>query len=141
MIIDDKLMNYVLYKMRTESEVRQKCKILKLDEEYVEEAVEYLKEANYINDEIYAKKYIENIMRLKHCSQNEIKIDLLKRGIDQNTIENYLYTEETLEFEEESAKYLINKKISLGEEPLKIKKYMINKGYDFSLIEKYLFSD
>ena len=110
MIIEDKLMKYVLFKKRTEIEVRKKCKMLNYEEENIEEIIEYLKENEYIDDELYIDKYIKNIMRLKKCSINEIKIDLMRRGIDENLIEKYI-TEELEEFEKESAKILAEKKL------------------------------
>ena len=44
MIIEDKLMRYVLYKKRTENEIRQKCISMNYEEYYIEEVIEYLDE-------------------------------------------------------------------------------------------------
>ena len=46
-----KILKYVLYKKRTEQEIRQK--FLEEDENLLEDAIEYLKEAGYINDKVY----------------------------------------------------------------------------------------
>lgn len=136
MIIDDKLMNYVLYKMRTVSEVRKKAQSLKLQDEYIDDAIEYLIEAGYLDDDNYCQKYVQNVMRLKNASQNEIKIDLLKKGVSEDIIDNYVYTEETKEYEEESAKILAEKKYKLGTELLKVKKYLLSKGYSYDAVNK-----
>ena len=134
MIIEDKLMKYVIFKKRTEYEVIQKCKLLKYEEEKIEEIIEYLKENEYINDENYIERYIQNIMRLKQCSINEIKIDLLRRGIDDNLIEKYI-NEELEEFETNSAQILASKKYKTMEKE-KIKKYLLNKGFSYSNVTK-----
>lgn len=134
MIVEDKLMKYVLFKKRTEIEVRKKCKMLNYDEQNIGEIIEYLKENEYINDEIYIDKYIKNIMRLKKCSINEIKIDLIRRGIDENLIEKYI-TEELEEFEKESAKILAEKKLKSFEKE-KVIKYLLNKGFSYSNVIK-----
>ncbi len=136
MIIDDKLMNYVLYKMRTIEEVRRKAHMLKLQDEYIDEAIDYLIEAGYLNDENYCKKYVENVMRLQKSSRNEIKIDLLKKGVNEDIIDEYAFTDDTLEFEEQSAIILAQKKYKLGTEPLKIKKYLLSKGYSYESVSK-----
>ncbi len=136
MIIDDKLMNYVLFKMRTVAEVRRKAQMLKLQDEYIDEAIEYLIEAGYLNDEKYCKKYVENVMRLQQSSRNEIKIDLLKKGVSEDIIDEYVFTDETLEFEEQCAVILANKKHKLGTEQLKIKKYLLSKGYSYESVSK-----
>ncbi len=136
MIVDDKIMNYVLYKMRTKNEVRQKCKNLKLEDDYIDEIIEYLEEAGYINDSNYAKKYVENVMRLKNESANGIKIDLLRKGIDEDIIDNFIYTDEVAEFEEKSATILAEKKYRSCMDIIKLKKYLLSKGFTYESISK-----
>ena len=134
MILDDKLMKYVLFKKRTENEVKQKCKTLKFEDDYIEKILEYLKENDYINDEKYIEKYIQNVMRLKNCSINEIKIDLLKRGIDDFFIEKNI-TEELEDFEMKSVIILAEKKIKTMDVE-KLKRYLLNKGFSYSNVSK-----
>lgn len=135
MIIDDKLMRYVIFKKRTEKEVRQKCLKLEYTEDYIEEIIEYLKENEYINDQKYVEKYIQNIMRLKSSSRFEIKMDLIRRGVPEEFIEKYMtQNDEILEaFEMESASKLAKKRQSNTEKE-KIKKYLMTKGYVYSSI-------
>lgn len=135
MIVDDKLMKYVIFKRRTEKEVRQKCQKLQYTEEYIEEVIEYLTENNYINDKIYVEKYIHNTIRLKTSSIYEIKVDLLRRGINEEYIEEYLNKNfiELEEYEHESAIKLARKKDGNAELE-KIKKYLLSKGYRYDSI-------
>lgn len=133
MIIDSKLMKYVLFKKRTEHEVREKCKKLDYTQEYTDEIIDYLKEAEYINDELYVKKYISNLIKLKKASVAEVKLDFMKRGIDFDMID-YDLLEELYEHEKESAVYLANKKYKAGDEIDKIKRYLGGKGYSYSNI-------
>lgn len=137
MIIDSKLMKYVIFKKRTENEVRKKCEILNYNEDYTDEVINYLKEANYINDELYVSKYIKNVMNLKKSSITEIKIDLLKRGVKEEIIENEILKnyEELNSFELNSAINLAVKKYKTYEIE-KIRKYLFNKGYTFNNISK-----
>ena len=69
MILDDKLVSYVLYKKRTISEVREKCRKLGFTEEYIDEIIEYLVENGYLDDEKYVMKYILEIIKLKKKSR------------------------------------------------------------------------
>lgn len=135
MIVDNKLMKYVLFKKRTEKEIRQKCKQLDYSEEYTDEIVEYLKEAEYINDKVYVQKYIQNVLKLKTSSIFEIKMDLLRRGIDEDEIEKYI-DDELYEFEERSAIALARKKYKAVGEIDKVKRYLMNKGYSRSNVSK-----
>lgn len=136
MIIEDKLVRYVLFKRRTENEVRNKCKQLKYEDDYTDEVIEYLKEAEYINDKVYVEKYINNTKKLKHSSVNEIRMDLMRRGIDSDLIDIGLSEDSLYEFELESAIYLANKKFKSGDDIEKIKKYLLNKGYTYSNVSK-----
>lgn len=135
MIIDDKLMKYVIFQKRTEAEVRQKCQKLNYAENYTEEVVEYLKENEYINDEKYVEKYIANVMKLKKASIYEIKINLLKKGVDEKYIDAYVSEQydELIEFEEQSAKKIVKKKIAQNEKD-RIKRYLKSKGYLYNSI-------
>ena len=135
MILDNKLMKYVLFKKRTEKEVRQKCKQLDYTEDYSDEIIEYLTEAGYINDEIYVQKYIQNVIKLKKCSVFEIKMDLMRRGIDDDLIEKYI-DDSLYEYEEECAIELAQKKYRSENDMDKVKKYLINKGYTRSNVSK-----
>lgn len=136
MIVDDKIMRYVLFKKRTVDEVRKKCATLKYEEDYIEEIIDYLKEAKYIDDEVYVTKYVNDIKKLKHVSIAQMRNDLLRRGVDVNIIENILSDEEIYEYELESANYLAIKKLKSGEEIEKIKRFLLNKGYSYSNVSK-----
>ena len=135
MIIDDKLMKYVIFKKRTEKEVRQKCQKLQYTEEYTDDVIEYLTENNYINDKVYVEKYIQNVIRLKNSSIFEMKMDLLRRGVSEDYIDNYISEnfEELMEFENQSAIKLANKKY-FNTEIEKVKKYLISKGYKYDSV-------
>lgn len=133
MIIDSKLMKYVIFKKRTEHEVREKCKTLNYTSEYIDEIIDYLKEAEYINDDIYITKYINNLLKLKNSSVAEVKLDFMKRGIDFDKVDSDL-VESLYEHEKESAIYLAAKKYKSGDSIDKIKRYLNGKGYVYANI-------
>ena len=135
MILDNKLMKYVIFKKRTEKEVRIKCKQLDYTEDYIDEVIDYLKESDYINDEIYIQKYIQNVIKLKKCSVFEIKMDLIRRGVDDDLIEKYI--DDTIyEYEELCAVELAQKKYKVDGDIDKVKRYLMNKGYTHSNVTK-----
>ena len=55
-----KILKYILYKKRTENEVRKKFENF-FDSELFEDIIDYLKEAGYINDVDYINKTIDNM--------------------------------------------------------------------------------
>lgn len=123
-----KVLKYILFKKRTESEVRQK---FKSDEgEMLNDVIDELKELNYINDKTYIEKAMKEYMNLKNLSIKELEYKLISKGIKKDLIDNYIYTnrEMLLEYEIKSAKNIIIKKInSQGKE--EILNYLRKKRY------------
>lgn len=133
-----KVLKYVLYKKRSEAEIRNKFSGV-IDENLLEDIIQYLKETKYINDKEYISKTINDFMVLKNLSIKEIKYKLLLKGLDKNDIENYIYEnrDELEEYEIKSAQNIIaKKKISLDNE--QIKQYLLKKGYMIESINRTL---
>ena len=124
-----RVMKYVIFKKRTENEIRQKFQNI-IEENMLEDIIEYLKEANYINDYEYIEKQINEYKILKTLSIKEIKYKLLSKGLDKNLIDDYIsnHNEELQEYENNSQQKIIQKKKDTMDE-LKLKQYLIKKGY------------
>lgn len=131
-----KVMKYIIYKRRTENEVRTKF-ANSIDETILEDIIEYLKEAKYIDDEEYIARSINNIKNLKNLSIKEIKYKLLVKGINKDDIDNFFYKnkEELEEYEVQSAKNIVLKK-SRDYDVESIKMYLLRKGYKLENISK-----
>ena len=56
-----KVLKYVLYKKRSENEIRKKFE-KEIEENLLEDIIAYLKEAKYIDDKEYIRKTINNFM-------------------------------------------------------------------------------
>ena len=123
-----KVLKYILFKKRTEQEVRQKFK--PDSGELLDDVIEELKNLNYINDEEYVQKAVKEYMNLKKLSIKEIQYKLISKGIKKNIIDRYIYDneEELLEYEVKSAISIINKKINNTEE-IELLNYLKKKGY------------
>ena len=124
-----KVLKYIIYKKRTEHEVRQKFE-KEFDEDMFEKIIEYLKEAKYIDDSDYIERAINNFRILKNMSNVELKYKLMSKGINNNLIEDYFYEnrEEIKDYEVNSAKNIIGKKRKEMEDQ-DIKIYLMKKGY------------
>ena len=130
-----RVLRYILYKTRTEQEVKNKFQKT-IEENMLEDIIEYLKETGYINDKEYIRKTINNFIALKNLSIKEIKYKLLSKGLNKNDIEDYLYeNRETLEQYERKAASNIMCKKSMSMEKDDIKQYLLKKGYKLENIE------
>ena len=131
-----RVLRYILYKKRSEQEVRTKFEKT-IDGELLEDIIEYLKEAKYINDKEYIEKTVNNFKILKNLSIREIQYKLMAKGLKRNDIEDYIYEnkEELEEYETKSASNIIYKK-SASMESDDIKQYLLRKGYKIENINK-----
>ncbi|MCI8470150.1 MAG: hypothetical protein HFJ35_01370 [Clostridia bacterium] len=131
-----KVLKYILYKKRTEQEIRKKF-VSSIEENMLEDIIEYLKEAKYIDDSELIERTINNFMQLKNLSIKEIQYKLIAKGLNKNDIEDYIYEnrEELEEYETKSAKNIIDKKL-ISMEPKEIKQYLLKKGYKLENINQ-----
>ena len=130
-----KVLKYIMYKKRTEQEVRRK--FVAEDQELLDEVIENLKEIGYINDENYIERAVNEFMNLNNLSLKELKDKLMAKGAKQNLIEDYIsnHFEELEEYEIASARNLIQKKQNGMEEQALIQ-FLLKKGYKMDSIKE-----
>lgn len=123
-----KVLKYVLYKKRTEREVRQK--FTENTGNLLDNVIEYLKKENYINDVFYIEKSINEMQKLKNLSIKEVKYKLLAKGLSSKLIDEYIYEhkDDMLEYEINSAKSILVKKLNLMEKE-DVLVFLRKKGY------------
>jgi len=123
-----KVLKYVLYKKRTENEIRQKFS--ENSGNLLDNVIEYLKQENYINDLSYIEKSINEIQRLKNLSIREVKYKLLTKGLSSKLVDEYIYEhkEEMLEIKRKSPKTILIKKANTMEIE-DVYNYLRKKGY------------
>ena len=124
-----KVLKYILFKKRTENEVRKK--FISDEGELLNDVIDELKNIGYINDETYIEKAVKEYINLKNLSIKEIEYKLISKGIKKDLVDNYIYNnkEMLLDYEIKSAKNIIAKKINLQDKEeilsgLKKKRYM-----------------
>ena len=131
-----KVMNYIMYKKRTEYEVRNKFSKT-LEENLLNDIIEYIKEAGYLSDTAYIDRAVSEFKALNNLSRKEIKYKLYSKGVENSLIEDYFSenSEELYEYELKSAKNIVIKKeITMDEE--EIENYLRKKGYREDIIKE-----
>lgn len=81
---------YLSRKYRSEKEVESKMNRDGFPKETVESVINELKSMGYINDRIYAQKYIFDRSKLKPKSRKMLKYELKNKGIKQHIIDEVL---------------------------------------------------
>ena len=124
-----KVFKYITYKKRTEQEVRNKFRG-QIDDQMLEEIIDYLKEAKYLDDYEFIEKQVREYMNLKTMSITEMKYKLATKGLDRKLIEKYIDNnyEELKEYEQRCIEKIRSKKAGTMEEQ-ELQQYLYRKGY------------
>lgn len=130
-----KMLKYIMYKKRTEREIRQKFS--NMDEAMVDDAIEYLKEADYINDSNYVERAVQEFININTLSIKEIKYKLASKGIDSKLTEDYIskHIDELEEYEIKCVQKIYNKKIN-NSEKIEVINFLRKKGYKENSIKE-----
>ena len=130
-----KVISYIMYKKRTEYEVRQKFSSI-IKSNMLEDIIEYIKQAGYLNDLEYIEKTIKDFTNLKNLSIKEVEYKLYSKGISKDLIEDYKYEniEELKEYEIKSAYQILLKKSTQNQE--EVIQYLLKKGYKLDNIKE-----
>ncbi len=130
-----KMLKYILYKKRTEQEIRQK--FCKEDENAMEDAIEYFKELNYINDFNYVQRSVQEFINLKSLSIKEITYKLCQKGVSKKIVDEYVrkQEDELVEYEMNSARKIWQRKIQSLDENA-VKDFLYKKGYRQDVIQE-----
>ena len=131
-----KVMNYIMYKKRTEYEVKNKFSKV-LEENLLNDIIEYVKEAGYLSDISYIERAIQEFKNLNNLSRKEIRYKLYSKGIPNDLIEDYFseYSDELYDYELQSAKNIkVKKENTMDEE--QIQNYLRKKGYTQNVLDE-----
>lgn len=115
-----KVMNFIMYKKRTEYEVKQKFSRI-MNEDTLEEIIEYIKDAGYLSDKDYVERAVNEFMALKNLSIFEIRNKLYAKGISRDDIDDYIeaHRDELEKYEARSRENIIRKKsVTMDEQEL-----------------------
>ena len=137
----DTALNFIGYKMRTASQVRNKLLHLEFSEAVVEQVLEFLIKYKYVDDLDYSRRYIRERERLNPRGTYAIKAELRQKGIAENIILLALENEEI--DETASARRVIEKKCRYLEvidekEKKRLCGFLQRKGYSYDIIKEVL---
>lgn len=131
-------LEWVLLRPHSEKECRdylyKKIFEKKLDKNYIDRIIEKLKSKNYLNDVRFAKYYVENRFSKKGVSSKRLRMELIKKGISKEIIEETLAGSERNDAEE--IKKMIAKKRSKYPDDEKLTAYLVRQGFQYDLVRE-----
>lgn len=135
----NRAINYIESRERTEYEIRNKLKTLYYTEEVIDRVIAFLEEYHYIDDERYAKQFVDTYANRK--SKARLRQDLMLKGVDKEIIQ---YTLEETEVDEEAVlRELVDRKLfhidKLDDNMYRrTVNFFMRRGYNYQLISKFL---
>lgn len=108
------------------------------DEREIEQTVSFLEEYKLLDDEEYARRFVNDCINIKGFGQFRIKNELKEKGIDRETADRILSEYDFNEIEEEKILPLAQKKLG-GDFTIqniaKTKRYLASRGFSFDAID------
>lgn len=126
---------------KSEKEMKDKLLLKGYDEITIERTLDFLKEYNFLNDENYARIYVKD--KIKAEGKRKIKYTLIRKGIDDNLIEDELSKVLSDDLKEVALALALKKYNTLKKREndkyklsQKLYRFLVSKGYDFDLISQ-----
>lgn len=132
---------YLSYKYITEAELSEKLRNNGYDEDVILNVINELKSMGYINDMIFAQKYVYERIKLKPKAKKMLKMELNKKGVSDEIADQVLGE---LDLDEDVViERLIRKKFGKYDmkDPKierKVYSFLLHRGFDFADIKTVL---
>lgn len=139
-----KIGQFCAYQERNHKEVKEKLYSYGLYKDQVEELMSKLIQENFLNEERYAIAYAGGKFRAKDWGKNKIKYGLKQHQVSDYCIKKALKTIDDEEYVKTLQKLYVAKEKTLKSEKnifikkRKIQQYLMQKGYEVSLINELL---
>ncbi|MBQ6239720.1 MAG: regulatory protein RecX [Firmicutes bacterium] len=134
----NKMLN-LLSRRKTEEEVRQYLKKQQCPEEIADTLIAMALDYRFIDDEAYARDYIEDSRTLKNRSRKEVRYELMHKGISADILDAAF--EETLLSDEDTAAQIIRKRLKDpddAQERVKLASYLVRRGFSYEIVSRLL---
>ena len=105
----------------------------KLDKNYIDRIIETLKDKKYLDDYRFCEYYVENRFIKKGVSLKRLRMELLKKGISKEIIEEVLADSDRND-EEELKKMIAKKRAKYDDE--KLTAYLVRQGFQYDLVRE-----
>lgn len=132
----DRTLNLLSFRLRSEWELRDYLKRKKAEPEVIDKILNKLSKHGYVNDEQFAKRWVENRHLLKPSSKRKLMMELRQKRIPSDIIDKVFQEDET--DEREVLRELVEKKRHRYPDQTKFMQYLARQGYSYEDIKSVL---
>lgn len=134
-------LNYLSYRPRSINEVEKNLRKYKVPETLIPEVIERLKKNNFVNDQSFAKQWIENRNTFRPRGKRALRLELRQKGIDNEGVQDILdelVDEESLAYKAglKKARKLAN--LEWQDFRRKLGAFLARRGFPYSVISPLL---
>ena len=131
----DRTLNLLSFRLRSEWEFRDYLKHKNCPPEIIDKILNKLSNSGYVNDEQFAKRWVENRRLLKATSRRKLTQELKQKRISNDIIDKVLADDKNQTDEREVLRQLVAKKITRYPDKLKLMQYLARQGYNYEDIK------
>ena len=137
-------LTFATYALRTEKQVCLKLKDLGFGDLIIQNVIEFLKDFNYLSDEVFTENFIKAKINRKYYGYLRLKRELSEKGINDQIINSYLSQLYTKDIALETARKSAERKlrsISFREEKKKkvqVRDHLFRQGFSMEMIQVIL---
>lgn len=132
----DKTLNLLSFRPRSSWEIQDYLKRKKQPTERIEKILNKLSEYGYVNDEDFARRWVENRRLLKPISSLKLKAELKQKRVSDEIINKVLTQDQT--DERQVLKNLIERKAHRYPSQQKLMQYLARQGFRYDDIKTAL---
>lgn len=134
----DKILNLLSIRPRSEWEVRDYLRRKKAEPEQIEILLNKLRKYGYIDDEKFARMWVENRRLLKATSRRKLQLELSQKRVSRSVIENVLTEDKQETDERDVLRQIVKKKRHRYPDHVKFMQYLARQGFGYEDIKAVL---
>lgn len=129
-------MLFLSYRARSESEIRQNLRKHEIPEAMIEETLERLRKNGLVNDEKFARAWVENRNTFRPRSRRMLAMELRQKGLDDEAIGPALseVDEESLAYQAAQKKANRLKSLEWNDFRKKLYEFLARRGFSYSVV-------
>ncbi len=134
----DRTLNLLSFRLRSEWELRDYLRRKDCPPEIIGRILNKLSINGYVNDEQFARGWVDNRRLLKSTSRRKLNMELKQKRIPADIIDKVLSEDTEQTDEREVLRQLVAKKRARYPDNLKLMQYLARQGYNYSDIKDIL---
>lgn len=138
--VQQRAVNFIAYRPRTEREVRQRLKKAGADDETIGDVLARLKSAGLLNDEAFGKAWVESRLRANPRSRRMLAWELRQKGVGDEDVQAALedVDDEEAALRAAQKRWPKLKSLEPRERRRKLMEFLARNGFDFQTIESVI---